>query len=309
MALFVRRTPTMAQAPLSALPGPDWTVGDLLLAPGGRELFHDGVADRLLDPSDPVDVAPVPASSGGGGGGDAPGDGGGAGASTDEKVTSTPQLAFSLAGIVLFLLGAVLGVRWFATDAGPTFVAARGLGAFALFYVVAQSAERLSELVVPHLEWLPGFDKGARLATLERKVAAAHNPALRRGVERKTVRTWHSGQTVDVVVDKTVEEEAAEAQAAVDQARANRAALVFGFTAALGMALCGYLEADFLTAIGVTFPDAEGAGAPSLGDQWVAIVVTGLIVGGGSKALHDLISNISKASSSKEVPVETGGRA
>lgn len=224
-------------------------------------------------------------------------------------MTSTPQLAFSLAAIVLFLLGAALGVWWFATDAGPTFVAARGLGAFALFYVVAQSAERLSELVVPHLEWLPGFGKGARQASLERKVAAAHNPALRSGVEKKTVRMMVSGRIVEVEVDKTVEEEAADAQAAVDQARANRAALLFGSTAAVGMALCGYLEADFLTAVGVTFPDAAGAGAPSVGDQWIAIVVTGLIVGGGSKALHDLISNISKASSSKETPAETGGRA
>ena len=49
---------------------------------------------------------------------------------------------------------------------------------------------------------------------------------------------------------KDVELQAANAQAEVDQGRANRTALVFGCTAAIGILLCGYLEADFLTAVG-----------------------------------------------------------
>ena len=37
------------------------------------------------------------------------------------------------------------------------------------------------------------------------------------------------------------------------------------------------------------------------------LAVTGLIVGGGSKALHDTIANISKSSEKKDTPAETGG--
>lgn len=272
MALFVRRSP-----PVPAAPRPDWPVYQLFRTPGGRDLLQPEVAARILDPDDALGL-PAAAEEG---------DGGSAAASSTATQNSTPQLASTVAAVVLFAIGAVVGVLAFGTDEdGPTFVAAAGIGAFALFYVVAQSAERLAELLIPSFEWLPGLKKDEKVADLERKVAAALNSPAGSG---------------------DADQQAADAQAAVDQARANRTAVVFGFTAAVGMALCGYLEADFLTAVGVSFGDADGATAPSTTDQAIAMVVTGLIVGGGSKGLHDLISNVSKASSSKDTPKETGG--
>lgn len=93
---------------------------------------------------------------------------------------------------------------------------------------------------------------------------------------------------------------AAQAQANVDQATADRAAIALGGTAGVGMLMCGYLHANFLSALGVTAPT-----------QWVhqalALAITGLAVGGGSKQLHDLITNASKATEQKSTPAETSG--
>lgn len=101
----------------------------------------------------------------------------------------------------------------------------------------------------------------------------------------------------------TPEKEAAEAQAEVEQLRANRTAIVFGVTAALGMAMCGYLEADFLTAVGVNFGQSPGTW-----DEAFMMAITGLIIGGGAKGLHDTITSISKSSDKKSTPPETGGQ-
>jgi hypothetical protein len=93
---------------------------------------------------------------------------------------------------------------------------------------------------------------------------------------------------------------AATAQATLDKVTANRSTVSFGLAAGIGMALCGYLHANFLSAVGVTAPSTLGATA-------IAIVVTGVAVGGGSKQLHDLITNMSKTADAKGSPAETGG--
>jgi hypothetical protein len=180
-------------------------------------------------------------------------------------------------------------VRAFGTDEGPTYKAAEGIGAFALFYIAAQAAERLVELVLPSFEWVPGFGTAKKKVIVDQKIAAAYDPAV-------------TGNGT-----KTPEQEAADAQADVDQARANRAVVVFGLTAALGMWACGYLEADFLTAVGVTLSIPAGSTFPDTTQQVFAMAVTGLIVGGGSKGLHDLITNISKSKTNNDTPPETGG--
>ncbi|RHW24156.1 hypothetical protein D0Z08_25900 [Nocardioides immobilis] len=110
-------------------------------------------------------------------------------------------------------------------------------------------------------------------------------------------------QKVAAATTATTAKEAANAQAEIDQLRANRAAVVFGLTAALGMALCGYLEADFLTTAGVDFGTQF-----ETREQILMMAITGLVTGGGAKGLHDAISNISKSSTKKSTPPETGGQ-
>lgn len=207
--------------------------------------------------------------------------GNGTGTSGDNPDGSSPSLPSTALGVVIFVAALVWAVRWFGTTAGPTFTAAEGLGAFALFYVVAQAAERLIEvLVMPALDKVRGFDKPK--SKKERDAAVV-----------KALKT-----NTDTDADK-----AAEKQAEVDQKTANRSVVSFALTAAAGMMACGYLEADFLKAAGVTF------GEQSTNSEWFRMAVTGLVVGGGSAKLHELITNMSKKAESQETPAATGGAA
>jgi hypothetical protein len=283
MALFVRRTPP-SPVVIPTSRDPLWAVHDLIRTPGGRNLLQDDVVERLADPDDDLGLEPKP----------------GIGAETqepkpcaaseDEDKNSSPTLLATLAAAIAFVIGLVVAVMAFDTDnSGPTYTAAEGIGAFALFYLAAQAAERLVELVLPHFEWVPRFGKASKEVARDKKVAAALDPTTPRAAVAPDT--------------KTPEEEAAEAQAELDQLRANRTAVVFGVTAAIGMAACGYLEADFLTAVGVDF-----GMAPDMWEELFIMAVTGLVVGGGAKGLHDTITNISKSSDNKSTPQETGGQ-
>src|SRR5690242_14591360 len=87
------------------------------------------------------------AQPGGADGGDAAGAGAGAGAggggggsaAPAGSSTTTPATGKATGiGLALFVIGVVIAVILFGTDDGPTFKAAEGLGAFAIFYVAAQ---------------------------------------------------------------------------------------------------------------------------------------------------------------------------
>ncbi len=266
MALFARRTPV---APVVPARGPRWAVRELVRTPEGVNLLHDDLVERLqgIPEGDEETPKPKPAA-----------------ASTEEGKNSSPSFPATIVAAGVFVIGLLAAVAVFGTpDSGPTFKAAEGIGAFALFYIAAQASERFVELFLPAFEGIPGFGKAKKEIKRDKAVAAALQP--------------------ENSPDGAAEQEAADAQAEVDQLRANRTAVVFGLTAALGMVLCGYLEADFLTAVGVTF-----ASPPKGWDQILMMAATGLIVGGGSKALHDTITGISTTSEKKKTPPETGGQ-
>jgi len=283
MALFVRRTPP-SPVVIPTSRDPLWAVHDLIRTPGGRNLLQDDVVERLADPDDDLGLEPKP-----GIGAETSEEPKPCAASEGEDKNSSPTLLATLAAAIAFVIGLVVAVMAFDTDSsGPTYTAAEGIGAFALFYLAAQAAERLVELVLPRFEWVPGFGKASKEVARDKKVAAALDPTPRAAVAPGT---------------KAPEEEAAEAQAELDQLRANRAAVVVGVTAAIGMATCGYLEADFLTAVGVDFGKA-----PDMWEELFMMAVAGLVVGGGAKGLHDTITTISKSSDNKSTPQETGGQ-
>lgn len=266
MAVFLRRSSFAAPAS----PPRSWGVSYLV-----QPDADNAVLERVRAAAEKAgEEAPKPAAA----------------AEKEEKNTSPEPWATTVsAGVfVVALVGTVLLL--FGTESlGPTYKASEGFGAFALFYIVAQAAERLVEMVLPYLDRRPG-GKNEKVASRNRKLVAA----VGGDPDPKATEAEKAQDAAQVVAD---------AQADVDQMRANRTALVFGCTAAIGMVLCGYLEADFLSAVGVSF----GSGQPGFVDELLLMAVTGLIVGGGSKALHDTISNISKASEKKDTPAQTGG--
>jgi len=109
---------------------------------------------------------------------------------------------------------------------------------------------------------------------------------------------------------------AAQSQTAVaskehHRSQANRAVLMWAMASALAMVICASVGIFLLRS--VEAPSAQGASASGSPDstlpkesptsppnRWVDLVVTGLVVGAGTKPLHDLISNIQTSSSNSQ---------
>jgi len=189
---------------------------------------------------------------------------------TGGKSVYPEMMYFFIAGVAIGV-GAIVGTYLFDNASkGISFTPPTGVGIFALFYVVAQVIERLQEPFTPSVDAPKAGEEGTRLN--KRKARALLESAIAGG-------------------DAT---EAANAQRNVDQIRANTTVLLFGTSALLAMLACGYLKAGFMQTVGVTGLTV-----------WIEVLLTGLVVGGGTKSLHDLISNLQAAKEDKKDPKET----
>lgn len=146
------------------------------------------------------------------------------------------------------------------------------LGAFALFYVAAQAVERLLE---PFSKI--GTAKATLVSNLQLAAAAFANAD-------------------DDDNKLAMGQAAAKAQAALNAERANRTVYLWAMATILGMIACGWLRLYFLHAVGIV-------AAPRSAE----ILATGLIIGAGTKPLHDLIARLEKAKNQSTDPAETGG--
>jgi hypothetical protein len=196
-----------------------------------------------------------------------------------------PQ-GFYVAGTVLFILAGVF-IGWRLTERfePKAFVPEPGVSIFAVFYIAAQGLERLAELIK-----LVFPQVGATKVDGERK-----DKATAEAERNKTL-----ADALNSIKEKTSPdtEGVAAKQRTVSQIRANTSVILWGLNSFLASVACGWLGLYLLDAVGV-----EGMA------QWIDIAITGLAIGGGSKPLHDLISNIEKAKESKQDPSETGGGA
>ena len=93
----------------------------------------------------------------------------------------------------------------------------------------------------------------------------------------------------------------AKAQADVDRARKIGEIVHWGVAVAISLLLAGKLNALLLSAIA-----AEGSARPA---PWADLLVTGLVIGAGTKPLHDLVAQIQTSKENKQDPVTTGGSA
>jgi hypothetical protein len=96
-------------------------------------------------------------------------------------------------------------------------------------------------------------------------------------------------------------QELASAQAGVDRSRQIGAIAHWGLAVAVGFLLAGQLDILLLSAIA-----AEGSADPA---PWADLLVTGLVVGAGTKPLHDLVSRIEKSKEAAQDQKATGGNA
>lgn len=91
---------------------------------------------------------------------------------------------------------------------------------------------------------------------------------------------------------------AVECQLAVDMCRRLTAVVTWGVATGLAFLLCAQLNITLMQAV-----RASGSGAPPF---WADLVVTGLVVGAGTKPLHDLITGIERG---KQGPSTVRNRA
>jgi hypothetical protein len=85
---------------------------------------------------------------------------------------------------------------------------------------------------------------------------------------------------------------APEFQSAIEISRRLTAVVTWGVATGLGFLLCAVLNITLLQAV-----RASGSGQPPF---WADLLVTGLVVGAGTKPLHDLVSNIERGKRGKQ---------
>jgi hypothetical protein len=223
-----------------------------------------------------------------------------------QSVATQPQIPYIICGITLAVIGFLLGL-YFQHKLHPKMtqlpVIASGFGSVTLIYIVAQAIERA---LVP-ISWFGGgiFGVGTKppltpkyalkndrqLALLQAERMEAADPA---GVQTGNPDAAQAPDPAGVQADdplqkaKGAAKEKADTQHNLDQYRANLTGITFGVSAGLAMAVCGYAGIFLLKTVGITT-------AP-----WLDLLVTGLVIAGGTKPLHDLISNISSSSQSKD---------
>jgi hypothetical protein len=97
------------------------------------------------------------------------------------------------------------------------------------------------------------------------------------------------------------EKKVAGAQSAVQMGRQLTAVVIWGVATAAGFLLCAALNITLLQAV-----RAENSGQPPF---WADLLLSGLVVGAGTKPLHDLISNLEKKKEVNKDPAQVGGTA
>lgn len=191
---------------------------------------------------------------------------------------------------VLIALGYAIGS---AIDGEVTFTIKDNVGFFAAFYVVAQAVERFLE---PFANVLGVGDK--EKAEKEKKTEQDNKKNAEKELE---IANLSFVSTQDVNEKTRVRQDIENATNARDQADSeikkneellkklgtNRAILYWGAASCFAVIASAGLNLQFLAVIGF-----------SGHEPWVDTVVTGMVIGGGTKPLHDLIQLIEKGKES-----------
>jgi hypothetical protein len=152
------------------------------------------------------------------------------------------------------------------------------VGIFAVLYVLAQAIERLIEPLSAVLGGLLDWRKGkGKRVTRKSNLVQIRKTALAKARPGE----WNARKMC------------AEAQDDVNQFRANASPMGFGIATLLAMLGGGYTGFMAMRLVGLT-----GVWPP------VDVLITGLAIGGGTKPLHDLITNLRESKTAKQDPSE-----
>lgn len=188
-----------------------------------------------------------------------------------KAAASTSYVVWSV-GIVV--VGIVLSpfAWWLGHQAGWTQGSVEGTSAFAFIYVISQATERIVELVV---NWL-GTSRDSS-AEKRKQLAQADLVTAAKDADDGKMR---------------------QATSQLNEARADLTVLGAGLSVAIGAVLVSFFNYDFPKAIGVTHGGSNEV-ANTIATA-VSVAVTAIVVSGGSKGLHELISKVQKSKEASE---------
>lgn len=199
---------------------------------------------------------------------------------TSDKPSHANGIVVLLAFLVVALgwwLGYILFNKTPVDNGGVKFDPVDGIGLFALFFILAQALERLmepiAELSIPNF----GSSKEKPRTNVARRVKAA------------------IAETDPAKAQEELDNGAAE-QADENRIEGNTKVVIWAIATFVAMLISGSTHLFFLDAVG-----ASGVN-PSLN-----ILLTGLVIGGGTKPLHELIKKLEKPSESSDEGGEDDG--
>jgi hypothetical protein len=183
-------------------------------------------------------------------------------------------VSVAFAGLALATLVASLIHHGDRLPAGPGTPAA-GLTIFAVFFVAAQAIERLLEPLASL--WDPKTEEKAKQAST--KASDDSEVAV------KAIAAHDSGASAKKEQANKALVEAAQAKAEASSSHENRKIYFWAAACSVGLLASSSLKLYFLTTVGIASPP-----------RTLEILATGLIIGSGTKPLHDLVTLISAKS-------------
>jgi hypothetical protein len=201
--------------------------------------------------------------------------------------TAAPNLWWVGGGFVL-----LLAAWWVATNLihDPAYATTKratttvaGVTIFAVFFVAATALERLLEPIAMVLNPGPESD----LQQAESDVAKTKQAAVEEHAALIAAQLTSPPQSTPAPQPRrddlqTALDAAAGAKAKASQWKLNRKVLFWALASALSVIASSAMKLYFLTAVGIANPP-----------RTLELLATGLIIGGGTKPLHDLVTLIS----------------
>jgi hypothetical protein len=201
----------------------------------------------------------------------------------DQTVATRPAFQYIGFAIGVTAIGFGLGLylqNHFHHNMTRLPVLAAGVGSFSLIYIMAQAIERI---LVPFSWFGGGFLGGCGAAPGNHS-----KKGLKKDRQSAMLKAGQAPASASADEKKELSKKNAETKHSLDQYKANLTGTSFGVAAALATVVSGYTGTFLLRTVGL-----NTAG-------WLDVLVTGLVIAGGTKPLHDLISNISSSSQNKD---------
>lgn len=183
-------------------------------------------------------------------------------ASSDMR--ETPRARFALGSVLFVVLAAIVAYVLDQADQlrGPLKLAV-DVNAFALIYVAAQGIERLLEPLSYYI----------------------HPVADDKEDAKQKMEAVSTADTAQAAMQSA--KDSANKAATVNRKQSERSILFWCLASLIGVVLSAAFGLHFL---GILLDDTSRSAIPI----WFDVVLTGLVIGGGTKALHGLVERISK---------------